>query len=106
MSGRDGTGPMGLGSMTGGARGFCSGFATSGYANFGVGRGFFGGGRGRRNIYNATGLPRWARYNQASGMNRELSKEDELEVLKNQARYMNQSIENINKRIKELENQE
>jgi len=26
--------------------------------------------------------------------------------LKNQARYMNQSIENINKRIKELENQE
>jgi hypothetical protein len=39
-------------------------------------------------------------------MNRELSKEDELEVLKNQARYMNQSIENINKRIKELENQE
>ena len=106
MPGGDGTGPMGLGSMTGGARGVCAGFATPVNVNFGLGRGSFGGGRGRRNMYYATGLPRWARNNQARYPKYEPSKEDELSALKNQASYMNQNIEEINKRIKELEEQE
>jgi hypothetical protein len=67
----DGTGPMGLGPMTGRAAGYCAGYSVPGYMNPIPGRGFWGwgrgfgrgGGRGRgwRNWYYATGLPGWAR---------------------------------------------
>jgi len=55
----DGTGPAGLGPMTGRAAGYCAGYPVPGYMNpvlnrrfrgygfFGRGRGFFGRGRGR-----------------------------------------------------------
>ena len=50
----DGTGHMGMGPMTGRARGYCAGFAAPGYtANFGFGMGH---GRGFRRIYYATGM--------------------------------------------------
>jgi len=47
MPGGDGTGPMGMGAMTGRAAGFCAGYANPGYVNAGGGRGFGGLGRGR-----------------------------------------------------------
>ena len=106
MPGGDRTGPMGLGSMTGGARGFCAGFAMPGSTNFGFNRDFFGRGRGHRNMYYTTGLPRGARYSPGFYPTSVISKEDELNALKNEAKYMNQNIEEINRRIKELENQE
>ncbi len=56
MPGRDGTGPMGYGPMTGGRRGFC------GDAAMPPGR---GGGRGWRNQFYATGLTGWQRAAQA-----------------------------------------
>jgi len=56
MPGRDGTGPMGYGPMTGGRRGFCGDAAPS------PGR---GGGRGRRNQFYATGVTGWQRAAQA-----------------------------------------
>jgi len=70
MPGGDGTGPMGLGPMTGRAAGYCAGYPVPGYMNpipgrgfWGFGRGFFGGrGRGWRRWYYATGLPGWARF--------------------------------------------
>ena len=48
MPGGDGTGPMGMGPMTGRAAGYCAGYAMPGYANpiGGRGRGFWGCGRG------------------------------------------------------------
>ena len=48
MPGGDGTGPMGMGSMTGRAAGYCAGYSAPGYMNpvQGRGRGFFGRGRG------------------------------------------------------------
>lgn len=57
MPGFDGTGPAGMGPMTGGGRGWCNpsrSFAYRGYAPFfnlvrprrGIGRGLFGRGRG------------------------------------------------------------
>jgi Family of unknown function (DUF5320) len=52
MPGRDGTGPMGYGPMTGGRRGFCAGA----YPSAGP-----GGGRGWRNQFYATGLTGWQR---------------------------------------------
>ena len=57
MPGRDGTGPMGHGPMTGGRRGFCGDAALS------PGR---GGGRGRRNQFYATGLTGWQRSAQSA----------------------------------------
>lgn len=48
MPGGDGTGPGGMGPMTGRAAGFCAGFPVPGYANPMPGFGFGGGwGRGR-----------------------------------------------------------
>ena len=62
MPGFDGTGPGGIGPMTGGGRGFCA--SASGMGRPLAGARVFcgrGGGRGRRNRYCATGLPRWQR---------------------------------------------
>ncbi len=56
MPGRDGTGPMGYGPMTGSRRGFCGDQAPY------PGR---GGGRGWRNQFYATGLTGWQRAAQA-----------------------------------------
>jgi hypothetical protein len=53
MPGGDGTGPMGMGPMSGRAAGDCSGNTnTPGGRGLGGGRG----GRGRRNQFRATGL--------------------------------------------------
>jgi len=62
MPGGDGTGPQGLGPRTGRAAGYCAQYPVPGYANPNLGRGFYrGGGRGRRNLYYATGLTGWQR---------------------------------------------
>jgi hypothetical protein len=111
MPGFDRTGPLGMGPMTGGRRGLCVGYQPP-YAAYGYGYpGFFGRGRGWRHWYYATGLPRWAR--RAPGAwpvpglavpyGPELTKEQELEVLKNQAKYFEETLNNINRRLKDLE---
>ena len=68
MPGGDGTGPGGLGPMTGRAAGYCAGYPVPGFMNpvggrgfGGMGRGAWGGGRGRRNWFYATGMPGWMR---------------------------------------------
>ncbi|MGI6114460.1 MAG: DUF5320 domain-containing protein, partial [Mahellales bacterium] len=63
MPGGDGTGPMGMGPMTGRGAGFCAGFQVPGYMNptggWGIGSGR---GRGFRRKYYLTGMPGWVRY--------------------------------------------
>lgn len=115
----DGTGPAGMGSMTGRGAGFCAGYPVPGYANpvpgggF-YGRGFGGGGRGRRNRFYATGLYGWQRAvpaypAYAAGMpynvpvQAPLTNDQELEALKGQAKYFADSLDSIQKRITELE---
>lgn len=66
MPGGDGTGPAGMGPMTGRAAGYCAGYPVPGFMNPIPRRGFWGGGRGgggrgRRNWFYATGMPGWAR---------------------------------------------
>jgi len=116
----DGTGPMGLGPMTGRAAGYCAGYGMPGYMNpmagRGMGRGFGrgrGGGRGWRNRFFATGLPGWARMGVAPippayGMYPPPAPvvpepETEMQALKNQAEYFEEALKNIVERIKELE---
>jgi hypothetical protein len=115
MPGGDGTGPAGMGPMTGRAAGFCAGYGMPGYMNpvggrgfFGRGRGFWGrgGGRGRRNMFYATGLPGWARagFDYPSGFAGVApTAEQQREELKQQAQYLQDSLNAINKQIEELE---
>ena len=100
----DGTGPMGAGPMTGRRAGYCASYPQDGasrdepgFANpaprLGLRRGF-GGGRGWRNMFYATGLPRWARAG--------LAPQQETEALKEQAGRLKDQLDAINKRIEEI----
>ena len=120
MPGGDRTGPMGLGPMSGWGAGFCHGYDRSSYANpnpewfyrsrFGRG-GFFGRGRGWRHCYYLTGLPSWARA--GGGATAPFgpapyppsSPEEEVEELKAQAGYFEESLKKVKKYIAELEEQ-
>lgn len=109
MPGGDGTGPVGMGPMTGRAAGSYAGYPNSGYVSPAGGRGFHGRGRGcgggggwgRRNWYYATGLPFWARVPQGSFA--APSVEDEREALKQQSQYLQESLDAVNRRIEGLE---
>ncbi len=107
MPGGDGTGPTGMGPMTGRAAGFCAGYPAPGYMSPVGGRGYWGwgrgrgGGRGRRNWYYATGLPFWARGPQ--GFMGPVSPEQERESLRQQSQYLQDSLDAINRRIEDLE---
>jgi hypothetical protein len=112
MPGGDRTGPNGLGPMTGRAAGACAGYANpvGGRGYRGFGRGFRGGGRGRRNGYYTSGMPGWERVAQgmhawggyAGGVAIALNAEQEQQALKEQAEHLQQSLNNINRRIDEL----
>lgn len=99
----NGTGPMGMGPMTGRGAGFCAGFAAPGYANpagFGCG---FGGGRGFRRMFYATGLPRWARFGNQSVSGAYASDGDEKELLKRQAKLLENQLHDVKKRLSDFE---
>ncbi|MBN1695874.1 MAG: DUF5320 domain-containing protein [Spirochaetales bacterium] len=120
MPGGDRTGPAGLGPMTGRAAGYCAGYNVPGYMNpvpgrgFGRGFGRFGGGRGRgfRHMYWATGLPGWGGYHPGAYYPNspyepvQVQPEQEAEALRNQAKYLQDSLNALNERIRELENLE
>ena len=108
MPGGDGTGPASMGPMTGRGAGICAGYGAPGYVSrFGGrgnrGQGFGGGGRGWRNWFHATGLPRWTRGWSVSQILPTVAPEQELDGLKEQAKYLGNALEDINKRMEELE---
>ncbi|MBL7221526.1 MAG: DUF5320 domain-containing protein [Phycisphaerae bacterium] len=117
MPGGDGTGPAGMGPMTGRAAGYCVGYAMPGSVNPVVGRGFGGGGRGgrgRRNRFYATGLTGQQRVAMgvpafggavpvAAPYAPTMSGEQQLDALKGQAEYFADVLNGIRKRIEELE---
>lgn len=113
MPGGDGTGPMGMGPMTGRAAGYCAGYAMPGYMNpVGRGRGFWGRGRG-----GGWGLGRgfgfvarrfgWVPMGTAYPGYAPVAptREQELEMLKQQASYFQGALTDIQKRIDVLETQ-
>ncbi|NLH17187.1 MAG: DUF5320 domain-containing protein [Phycisphaerae bacterium] len=102
----NGTGPMGMGPMTGHAAGYCAGFGMPGYANLGRGFGVgFGRGRGWRNRFYATGLPGWMRFG-GNVMPYSFPKPDpEMEklALKNHAEALQTELGLIQQRLNEME---
>jgi len=123
MPGGDGTGPAGMGAMTGRGAGYCAGYPVPGYMNPAGGRGYGGWGRGgggwgRRNWFHATGLTGWQRAGMgwpaygaapaygapyAAPFGPAATQEQELEALKGQAGYFEDALNSIRKRIDELE---
>lgn len=106
----DRTGPNGMGPMTGRAAGFCAGYSVPGYNNpiagRGFGRGCFGGGRGFggrgfRNRFYATGLTGWQRPVDQPAP----SRQQELQSLQAQAQQLQDTLDRINQRITQLQNQ-
>ena len=121
MPGGNGTGPGGMGPMTGKAAGFCAGYSVPGYANpvgergmgMGWGRGRGGGfGRGRGFGWGRAGygLPAYggAVNPYAYGgvpFAPTVAPQQELDSLKGQAEYLEDALDGIKKRIEELDSQ-
>ncbi len=107
MPGNNGTGPMGMGPMTGRAAGFCAGYGVPGLASGmpgrgagrGIGRGMGRGGRvgfGFRNQFHATGL---------TGRQRAVGAvpQSDVEALKNQAKFLAETLADVQTQLGELE---
>lgn len=107
----DGTGPWGMGPMTGRAAGYCAGYNVPGFANagrgsgFGRGRGFWGrgGGYGWRNRFYATGQPGWMRFTGPDMPMQAPNPEMEKQVLKNQAEALQAELTAVQERLANLE---
>lgn len=108
----NGTGPAGMGPMTGRGAGYCAGYGVAGFENpvngrgmgMGMGgRGQGGGGRGRRNQFFATGLPGWQRGAQGVSV---IDSEQELAMLKSQADHLQETIEGLRQRMDELQDKD
>jgi len=97
MPGFDGTGPRGQGSMTGGGRGYCvmplnsrDGYWARGFGR-GLGRGF---GRGLARHIRGYNNPYYAG---------SYTPKQEAELLRSEAKLMQEDLEVLNQRIKELD---
>ncbi|MBI9102868.1 MAG: DUF5320 domain-containing protein [Spirochaetales bacterium] len=116
MPGFDRKGPNGMGSRTGRGMGYCSPADSSVGFGFGFGRGFGRGGAGRglgrgmgrgmgyglggsRNLNNLSPIGYFgaARYEDV------YPRQDELQMLKDEASYMEERVNGIKERIAELE---
>lgn len=111
--------------MTGRGAGYCAGYDVPGYIDsvpgmgggMGMGwrRGRGGGGRGWRNWYHATGLPRWARFGGAPAWGAAPAygpyappppaPEQEAQGLRQQAEWLQGQLDEISKRLEEIEAQ-
>jgi hypothetical protein len=95
----DGTGPMGMGPMTGRGAGYCAGASMPG-CGMGRGRGHgFGMGMAWRHGWAGVAYPAAA---YPVPCESEIAPQNEVDILKNQAKYFGDALEGINKRISEL----
>lgn len=114
MPGGDRTGPMGMGPMTGRGAGYCAGYPTPGYMNpisgrgrgFGFGRGW-GQGRGwGRRAYPYAAAPFAGGYYgvpYGDAYNPQMTPQNEADMLKDQAKAIQEELKAVNQRISELE---
>lgn len=112
----DRTGPAGMGPMTGRGTGYCAGYATPGFANPAFGRGYgFGYGRGlgwgfrggRAGWGGRLGMPYAAGYGSATPQGMPYgappTREQEIDALQGRAKYFEDALASIKKRLKDLE---
>lgn len=111
MPGGDRTGPTGAGPMSGRAMGYCAGSSVPGYANAapGWGRGMAwrngwgrGGGFGK-GFVGGYGFRRGFNYPGEMAEDLAPTREEELNSLKTQAERLRRTLDDVQKRIDELE---
>jgi len=112
----DRTGPIGQGPMTGRGMGYCAGYDMPGFLNRPWGWGGFGGrgmgmggrgfGRGWRHRYYATGMPGWMAGGFPYYGPQAVGPENELKALEEEASFLERSLEEVKKRLMELESKE
>jgi len=98
----DGTGPMGMGPMTGRGAGYCAGVVAPDYKNCVGFAGGFGYGRGFRRKFNVTGLPGWGRFGYPTYAAMNESAASEKEILKSQAELLENKLQQVKKRLSSL----
>lgn len=100
----DGTGPMGMGAMTGRGMGYCAGFVNPAMG-FGCG---MGRGRGFRRMFCMTGLPGWMRSGTYpyEDIENEAPIANEKKALQNQAVFLEKQLSQVRKRLNSLEEAE
>lgn len=103
----DGTGPMGMGPMTGRGAGLCAGlyagFAALRYINPKIGYGMgFGRGRGFGRMSYFTGMPGWESLGNTAYSGAYNPPVDEKEYLSNQAELLKSQLQQVDKRLKEI----
>lgn len=107
MPRRDGTGPQGMGPMTGRGAGRCAENNTQGNLNPRGGAGFggrmagHGCGRGRRNGFLATGLPGWMRFG-LGGAAAAQPGDAERAALQTQAEMLERQLDDVKNRLNTL----
>jgi hypothetical protein len=84
----DGTGPMGMGPMTGRCAGYCLGYAAQPMYR-----------RGGRGSYYTTGMPGWARFGNFRYPDTDEVIFDEKERLDMQAQFLERQLEHVKKRL-------
>ena len=113
----DGTGPDGMGPMTGRAAGYCAGYTVPGHMNliprrgfgFGFGR---GGGRGGRHGFHAGwqraayGVQFWGPGYGYAPVPFSATPEQEMDALKKQSEYLEKTLADLNQRIQDLESEQ
>lgn len=112
---RDGTGPMGMGSMTGKQAGYCTGYGAQGGHYVGAG---FGRGRGRRcnnrypersnpgrRPYFGNTIARFAAPSAKNNFRAPLTREEEKQSLQKEADALQSHLNEVINRLNELENQ-
>ena len=110
MPGGDGTGPNGLGPMTGRRLGYCAGFSVPGFMNpgFGLGRawrrgfgrGFGRGFRWRARFFQPQIAEQVIPIQQAT---QPLTKSDEKQLLEEEKQYLQDELEAIKNEMQEIE---
>lgn len=114
----DGTGPGGMGPMTGRGAGYCTGYGVPGYANPVGGRGYgFGFGRGGRGWGRGWGVgadwrrpmagyaPTWGYAGWAPAAPAMPTREQQADMLRNQVEYLEEQLTGLRKRLSELESE-
>ena len=99
----DGTGPMGMGRMTGRGAGICAGFAALRYIDAGTGYGTgLGRGRGFRRMSYFAGVPEREPLGFGAYSGAFKTPADEKEYLNNQAELLKNRMQQVEKRLKEI----
>lgn len=113
MARGDGTGPTGMGPMTGRGGGYCAGFGMPGFdragrgsffgRSWGPGAGWGGGGRGFCRWFFGAGLPAWNRLAGWGASGAASDTDLEKQSLKGQAEALQGELDRIKRRIQEME---